>query len=69
MSQMDHSGADCLVIVVLSHGDLNKIYAKDQSYPTETLWIKFTGDQCTTLAGKPKLFFLQVVTMISHNKR
>jgi caspase 7 len=57
---MDHSDADCLVMVVLTHGEVNLLHAKDTRYEPEKLWKSFTADECTTLAGKPKLFFIQV---------
>ncbi|RZB40830.1 Peptidase C14 domain containing protein [Asbolus verrucosus] len=59
-SQMDHSDADCLVVVVLTHGDTDKLYARDREYPTKRLWSYFNARNCPTLAGKPKLFFVQV---------
>lgn len=57
---MDYSQMDCLVVCVLSHGESGIIYARDAAYQHETLWGPFTADNCKTLAGKPKLFFLQV---------
>ncbi|XP_008197500.2 caspase-1, partial [Tribolium castaneum] len=59
VSRMDHSDCDCLVIVVMSHGDNGKIYASDMDYRTNTLWKYFNARSCPTLAGKPKLFFIQ----------
>ncbi|KAF2880709.1 hypothetical protein ILUMI_25469 [Ignelater luminosus] len=59
LSQANHSDSDCLLIAVLSHGDKGKVYAKDNAYPVDFLWNQFTGDKCITLAGKPKLFFIQ----------
>jgi len=59
LADSDHSDSDCLVIAVLSHGDTGKIYAKDHQYPPDILWKQFSGDKCLTLAGKPKLFFIQ----------
>lgn len=35
------------------------IYARDTSYKLDNIWKKFTSDKCPTLAGKPKLFFIQ----------
>ncbi|CAL8096745.1 unnamed protein product [Orchesella dallaii] len=55
----DHSDSDCLLIVVLSHGEKNKIYCSDSEYKPEMLWDSFTADVCPTLAGKPKIFFIQ----------
>jgi caspase 7 len=58
----DHSQSDCLAIVVLTHGISSSfIYAKDNPYPVEFLWNSFTPDKCRTLAGKPKMFFVQVI--------
>jgi caspase-like apoptosis-related cysteine protease len=47
-------------MAVLSHGDKGIIYSRDASYSKESLWAPFTADKCPTLAGKPKLFFIQV---------
>lgn len=61
MANEDHSENDCLAMVVLSHGiNSTFVYAKDNPYPVEVLWSSFTADKCPTLAGKPKLFFVQV---------
>lgn len=57
---MDHSDADCLVIVVLTHGDKGLIYARDRYYSPDLLWKSFSGKNCPSLSGKPKLFFIQV---------
>ena len=56
----DHSDRDCLLIALMSHGDDGILYARDQQYKPERLWSYFTSDKCPTLAGKPKLFFIQV---------
>jgi len=60
LASEDHTDRDCVVIAVMSHGDDGILYAKDQQYKPERLWSYFTSDQCPTLAGKPKLFFIQV---------
>ncbi|GFG28539.1 hypothetical protein Cfor_05804, partial [Coptotermes formosanus] len=59
-AQTDHSDCDCFVLAVLSHGERGIIYSRDTFYKPEALWTPFTADKCPTLAGKPKLFFLQV---------
>lgn len=56
---MDHSQHDCLIVAILSHGDLGMLYAHDTSYKNDSIWSYFTADKCPTLAGKPKLFFIQ----------
>lgn len=60
LSQEDHSDADCLVIAVLTHGLGERyLWANDMPYFVEKLWLPFTADKCRTLAGKPKIFFIQ----------
>jgi len=58
-SMEDHSDADCILVTVLSHGELGILYASDQPYKPDRLWTHFTADKCPTLAGKPKMFFIQ----------
>ncbi|XP_047481213.1 caspase-1-like [Penaeus chinensis] len=63
-SLSDHSDHDCLVVVLMSHGgvdDMNNefIYTYDHKVMTSELWKNFTPEKCPTLAGKPKMFFLQ----------
>ena len=48
--------------LVLSHGELGILYASDHPYKPENLWTHFTADKCPSLAGKPKMFFIQVGT-------
>ncbi|CAH2230190.1 caspase-1 [Pararge aegeria] len=59
ISEMDHTDNDCLLIAVLSHGELGMLYAKDTHYKPDNLFYHFTADRCPTLAGKPKVFFIQ----------
>lgn len=59
IAEIDHSDHDCLLIAVLTHGELGMLYAKDTHYKPDNLWGHFTADKCPTLAGKPKLFFIQ----------
>jgi caspase 7 len=47
-------------VVVMTHGMENILYGKDKQYETHRLWEPFTADKCRGLAGKPKLFFIQV---------
>ncbi|XP_046814825.1 caspase-1-like isoform X2 [Vespa crabro] len=59
VADLDHSTHDCLIVSVLSHGELGMLYAYDTSYKADNVWSYFTSDKCPTLAGKPKLFFIQ----------
>nr|AEF30498.1 caspase-1 [Euphydryas aurinia] len=58
-AEMDHTDNDCLLIAVLTHGEMGMLYAKDTHYKSDNLWYYFTADKCPTLAGKPKIFFIQ----------
>ncbi|XP_011692405.1 PREDICTED: caspase-1-like isoform X2 [Wasmannia auropunctata] len=56
----DHTDNDCLCVIALTHGiQHDMIFAKDVVYSSDTLWKPFTADKCSSLAGKPKLFFIQ----------
>merc|ERR1712013_3233 len=55
----DHSDADCVLVAVMSHGELGILYGKDAPYKPDRLWSHFSADKCRSLAGKPKLFFIQ----------
>ncbi|XP_078033261.1 caspase-1 [Augochlora pura] len=59
VASMDHSQHDCLIVAVLSHGELGLLYAHDTSYKSDSIWGHFTADKCPSLVGKPKLFFIQ----------
>jgi len=61
VAQEDHSDADCLMVTVLTHGmGSSYLHAKDVPYNLEILWSPFTANNCLTLAGKPKIFVIQV---------
>ena len=59
-----HSDADCIFVAVLSHGELGILYASDHAYKPDRLWSPFNAERCPTLAGKPKLFFIQACRVI-----
>ncbi|XP_032715969.1 caspase-8 isoform X1 [Lontra canadensis] len=57
---MDHTTRDCFICCILSHGDKGIIYGCDgQEVPIYELTSYFTGSKCPSLAGKPKVFFIQ----------
>jgi caspase-like apoptosis-related cysteine protease len=61
VAEEDHSDADCMMVTVLTHGQgTNYIHAVDALYSVDMLWSPFTADKCRTLAGKPKIFIIQV---------
>lgn len=58
--RMDHNGKDCFICCILSHGDKGIVYGCDgQEAPIYELTSYFTGLKCPSLAGKPKIFFIQ----------
>lgn len=60
LASTDHSTCDAVVVIVLSHGmGSSYILSHDYPYPVDMLWTPFTPDRCPSLAGKPKLFFIQ----------
>ncbi|NXT95329.1 CASP8 protein, partial [Anhinga rufa] len=57
---IDHKDEDCFVCCILSHGKKGIIYGVDgQEVPIQELTTSFTGQNCRSLAGKPKVFFVQ----------
>lgn len=59
VSKMDHKQSDCLMVVILSHGDLGKLYCRDGSYELEMVKLYFTSHRCPSLKGKPRIFLVQ----------
>lgn len=62
----DHSDADCFGCAILTHGKEGRVYGKDGMVGMDYLVMPFKGDRCTTLVGKPKLFFVQVSTFFMY---
>ncbi|GAB6023667.1 hypothetical protein CHUAL_008432 [Chamberlinius hualienensis] len=54
-----HQDNDCFVCVVLSHGDEGFLYSFNTKYHPSELWTPFLAQNCPSLVGKPKLFFIQ----------
>ncbi|XP_071115293.1 caspase-10-like [Haliotis cracherodii] len=56
----DHSGYDAFICCLLTHGNNNVLYGTDgASLPLSEITSEFTARQCPSLAGKPKIFFVQ----------
>lgn len=56
----DHKNRDCFICCILSHGNQGIIYGTDGlEAPIYELTSYFTGLKCPSLAGKPKIFFIQ----------
>ncbi|XP_012511188.1 PREDICTED: caspase-8 [Propithecus coquereli] len=57
---MDHNNKDCFICCILSHGDKGIVYGTDgEEASIYELTSYFTGSKCPSLAGKPKVFFIQ----------
>ncbi|XP_061747060.1 caspase-8 isoform X2 [Nerophis ophidion] len=60
LAQRNFSDDDALVVCLLSHGETGSVYGSDgQMVPIRDLTVPFTSVRAPTLAGKPKLFFIQ----------
>ncbi|XP_034472874.1 caspase-like [Drosophila innubila] len=55
----DHTDHDCILVAILTQGESDMVWAKDKCYKVDDIWSAFTPDKCPTLAGKPKIFFVQ----------
>ncbi|XP_067672928.1 caspase-7-like [Haliotis asinina] len=55
----DHTGCDCFVCVILADGGDDNVKATDGTVKLSSLVEPFKGHICKSLAGKPKLFFIQ----------
>lgn len=67
----EHKVADCLVIVLMSHGGQDIIYGVD--FETirldDEVFSLFDNESCPALLGKPKLFFIQACRESEHCAR
>ncbi|XP_070770276.1 caspase-8 [Enoplosus armatus] len=60
LGRKDHSQMDCLVCCVLSHGLEGSVYGVDgNTVQLKELMEPVNGSKCSSLANKPKLFFIQ----------
>jgi hypothetical protein len=60
VAKLDYSMYSSLFVTMMSHGGENgKICTYDGELFVRQLYEKFEGENCRTLIGKPKLFFIQ----------
>jgi hypothetical protein len=60
VAKQDHSENDCLLITIMTHGEKDgKVLSADGKFYVNEIWEHFIGDNCKSLIGKPKLFFVQ----------
>ena len=60
-SQYNHAESDCFACAILSHGDEGVVYGTDGIIKIDELVEPIKGNNCPSLIGKPKLFFIQVL--------
>ncbi|KAH9278879.1 Caspase-8 [Echinococcus granulosus] len=59
-NKTDHSAYDAFIAVIMTHGGLGELYGVNgDAFPVHQLTLDFTAERCPSLAGKPKLFFIQ----------
>lgn len=58
-SKQDHTNNDCFACCILTHGEHGQLWGSDAKFPVDMLFNFFLGDNCPTLVGKPKMFFVQ----------
>lgn len=66
-AEADHSDADCFLLIFLSHGEQDHIYAYDGKISIQDITSLFKGDRCKSLVGKPKIFVLQACRGDKHD--
>ncbi|XP_041366892.1 caspase-3-like [Gigantopelta aegis] len=60
ISLSDHRAYDCFVCFILSHGQHGSVFGTDgRPVSVAEIELFFSARQCSTLAKKPKLFFIQ----------
>ena len=50
----------CLVVVILTHGNQDGVFATDRLMKIKTLMDHFSAENCPELMLKPKVFIFQV---------
>ncbi|RXM99655.1 Caspase-3 [Acipenser ruthenus] len=63
VAKEDHRELACFACVLLSHGREGHISGTDTEIKIRLLASLFTGERCQSLLGKPKLFFIQDITL------
>lgn len=58
-AKKDHSNSDCFACCILTHGEHGQLWGFDTKFQLELLFTPFLGDNCHSLVGKPKIFFVQ----------
>ena len=60
ISQLDHTDKDCLFVAFFSHGIEGQFAVNGGMVHIAQQIDRFTGVNCPSLAGKPKIFYVMV---------
>ncbi|XP_040927048.1 caspase-6-like [Betta splendens] len=66
-AEADHSDADCFLLVFMSHGEGDHVYAYDDEVKVKDITDKFKGTKCKSLVGKPKVIIWQACRGDKHD--
>ncbi|CAL9700039.1 unnamed protein product [Knipowitschia caucasica] len=66
-AESNHSDADCFMLIFLSHGEQDHIYAYDGKIRIQDITAMFKGDKCKSLVGKPKILIIQACRGDKHD--
>ncbi|XP_076089862.1 caspase-6-like [Mytilus galloprovincialis] len=58
---------DCLIIIMLTHGNADSVYAQDQAVQVDSIMSCFSAENCAELILKPKIFIFQASRQLSPN--
>ena len=65
VSDSSHEEYDCFACAILTHGSKDDVlYARDGQMKLKEFTSPFHSNNCPSLAGKPKLFFVQVICFL-----
>uniref|UniRef100_H2YBW6 Caspase family p20 domain-containing protein n=1 Tax=Ciona savignyi TaxID=51511 RepID=H2YBW6_CIOSA len=69
-ADQDHSDHDCFACAILTHGGRDDVlYAADDKMELSDFTEPFQADKCISLAGKPKVYFVQEMGAMYNYKK
>jgi len=70
IAEMDHTNMDCLMVAILTHGgNGDMLYGScGRGLCANDLYDIFSGENCSSLVGKPKVFVIQACRGSYYNK-
>lgn len=65
--EIENSPPECVIAFFMSHGNEDFLFCRDGHLPYLTLFSAFNEETCPSLKGRPKVFFVQVSSIITVN--